>query len=97
MFAITRERHTQYGDGHMDNERMTEDDSVFQLLDVAYCLLGDGENPMKVIRMAMFIAILESHHQGKTPEEVKAMFYVMMMKFQKQYPRHDTHIDFGEE
>ena len=92
-----REPHTPYGDGHMDNERMREDDSVFQLLDVAYCLLGDGESPMKVIRMAMFIAILESHHQGKTPEEIMAMFTIMNKKFEKQYPRHETQIDFGAE
>ena len=81
----------------MNEEGMTENDNVFQLLDLAYKLLLDNENPLKVIRMAMFISILESHHQGKTKQQIKNMYHKMIDKFMNQYPPKKTHIDFGSE
>ena len=89
-----------FGDGAVDKynkELFADDDSVFQLLDVAYSLLEDGENPMKVIRMALFIAILEMHHQDLNPKEMKAVFDLMADKFLKNYIKVNTQVDFGEE
>ena len=89
-----------FGDGAVDKynkELFADDDSVFQLLDVAYSLLEDGENPMKVIRMALFIAILEMHHQELGPEEMKHIFDMMADKFLKNFIKINTQVDFGEE
>ena len=47
--------------------------------------------------MAMFISILESHHQGKTKQQIKNMYHKMIDKFMNQYPPKKTHIDFGSE
>ena len=76
------EQQNHFGDGAVDDyekQKFLEDDSVFQLLDHAYSLLEDGENPMKVIRMAIFIAILEMHHQDLTPQEMKNIFDVIFV------------------
>lgn len=89
-----------FGDGAVDKynkELFADDDSVFQMLDVAYSLLEDGENPMKVIRMAMFIAILEMHHQELEPEEMKHIFDMMADKFLKNFIKVNTQVDYGEE
>lgn len=89
-----------FGDGAVDKynkELFSDDDSVFQLLDVAYSLLEDGENPMKIIRMALFIAILEMHHQELTPSKMKDVFDLMADKFLKNLMKANTHVDYGEE
>ena len=89
-----------FGGGAVDDyekQKFLEDDSVFQLLDHAYSLLEDGENPMKVIRMAIFIAILEMHHQDLTPQEMKNIFDVMADKFLKNFLKVNTQVDYGEE
>lgn len=86
-----------FGDGAVDKELFSNDDSVFQMLDVAYCLIEDGENPMKVIRMALFIAILEMNHQKKTPEEMQQIFDMMTSKFTKNFLKINTQVDYGEE
>jgi len=89
-----------FGDGAVDKYNknyFADDDSVFQMLDVAYALLEDGENPMKVIRMAMFIAILEMHHQDLTPHEMKNVFDMMADKFLKNLMKANTQVDYGEE
>lgn len=89
-----------FGDGAVDEynrQLFSEDDSVFQMLDVAYELLEDGENPMKVIRMALFIAILEMHHQELGPKEMKEVFNMMADKFLKNFIKVNTHVDYGEE
>ena len=94
------ELQSHYGGGAVDKynkQLFSDDDSVFQMLDVAYCLLEDGENPMKVIRMALFIAILEMHHQEKEPHEMKEIFDVMADKFLKNFIKLNTHVDYGEE
>jgi hypothetical protein len=89
-----------FGGGVVDDyekQKFLEDDSVFQLLDHAYSLLEDGENPMKVIRMAIFIAILEMHHQDLTPQQMKNIFDVMADKFLKNFLKVNTQVDYGEE
>lgn len=94
------EQQNPFGGGVVDDyekQKFLEDDSVFQLLDHAYSLLEDGENPMKVIRMAIFIAILEMHHQDLTPQQMKNIFDVMADKFLKNFLKVNTHIDYGEE
>ena len=94
------EQQNRFGGGAVDDyekQKFLEDDSVFQLLDHAYSLLEDGENPMKVIRMAIFIAILEMHHQELTPQQMKNIFDVMADKFLKNYLKINTHVDYGEE
>ena len=94
------EQQNPFGGGAVDDyekQKFLEDDSVFQLLDHAYSLLEDGENPMKVIRMAIFIAILEMHHQELPPQQMKNIFDVMADKFLKNYLKINTHVDYGEE
>lgn len=86
-----------YGGGCVDKQLFTDDDSVFQLLDTAYGLLEDGESPMKVIRMSIFIAILEMHHQELTPIQMKKIFDVMADKFLKNLIGANTQVDHGEE
>jgi hypothetical protein len=89
-----------FGDGAVDKynkELFSDDDSVFQLLDTAYSLLEDGENPMKVIRMALFIAILEMHHQDLKPKEMKEIFDLMADKFLRNFIKVNTQVDYGEE
>jgi len=89
-----------FGDGAVDKynkQLFSDDDSVFQMLDVAYSLLEDGENPMKVIRMALFIAILEMHHQELGPKEMKEVFDLMADKFLKNFLKVNTQVDYGEE
>ena len=86
-----------FGDGAVDEQRFSDDDSVFQLLDTAYSLLEDGENPMKVIRMALFIAILEMHHQDLKPQQMKEIFDLMANKFLRNYIKVNTQVDYGEE
>lgn len=86
-----------FGDGNMEDESFSEDDNVFQLLDHAYSLLEDGENPMKIIRMSIFIAILEMHHQEFTPSEMTKVFSMMANKFLRNYVRVNTQVDYGEE
>ena len=80
-----------------DSKKFSNDDNVFQLLDHAYDLLQDGENPMKVVRMAMFIAILEMHHLEYTPQQMKKVFEVMADKFLKNFLCINTQVDYGEE
>jgi hypothetical protein len=94
------EQQNPFGGGVVDDyekQKFLEDDSVFQLLDHAYSLLEDGENPMKVIRMAIFIAILEMHHQDLTPQQMKNIFDVMADKFLKNFLKVNTQVDYGEE
>jgi hypothetical protein len=94
------EPQNHYGGGAVadyDSMKFSDDDSVFQLLDTAYALLEDGESPMKVIRMAIFIAILEMHHQDLTPLQMKNIFDVMADKFLKNLVNANTHVDYGEE
>ena len=94
------EHQNRYGGGAVDKynkELFADDDSVFQMLDVAYSLLEDGENPMKVIRMAVFIAILEMHHQELEPKEMKNIFNMMADKFLKNFVKVNTQVDYGEE
>jgi len=86
-----------FGDGAVDRQLFSDDDSVFQMLDVAYSLLEDGENPMKVIRMALFIAILEMHHQDFGPKEMKEIFDLMADKFLRNFMKVNTQVDYGEE
>jgi len=86
-----------FGDGAVDRQLFSDDDSVFQMLDVAYSLLEDGEPPMKVIRMALFIAILEMHHQELGPKEMKEIFDLMADKFLRNYMKVNTQVDYGEE
>lgn len=91
------ELQSRYGGGAVDRQLFSDDDSVFQMLDVAYRLLEDGEPPMKVIRMALFIAILEMHHQELTPSKMKDVFDLMADKFLKNFMKANTHVDYGEE
>ncbi len=86
-----------FGGGAVHDELFANDDSVFQMLDVAYGLLEDGENPMKVVRMALFIAILEMYHQDKNPAEMKLIFQMMADRFLKHLLAANTHINHGEE
>ena len=94
------EQQNPFGDGAVDDydkQKFSDDDNVFQLLDHAYALLEDGENPMKIIRMAIFIAILEMHHQDLNPTQMKNIFDIMADKFLKNLVKANTHIDYGEE
>jgi len=91
------EPQSHYGGGAVDRQLFSNDDSVFQMLDVAYSLLEDGEPPMKVIRMALFIAILEMHHQDLTPTKMKEIFDLMADKFLKNFMKANTQVDYGEE
>lgn len=91
------ELQSRCGGGAVDRQLFSDDDSVFQMLDVAYRLLEDGEPPMKVIRMALFIAILEMHHQELTPSKMKDVFDLMADKFLKNLMKANTHVDYGEE
>ena len=86
-----------FGDGAVDRQLFSDDDSVFQMLAVAYSLLEDGEPPMKIIRMALFIAILEMHHQELGPKEMKEIFDLMADKFLRNFIKVNTHVDYGEE
>lgn len=86
-----------FGDGAVDRQLFSDDDSVFQMLDVAYSLLEDGEPPMKIIRMALFIAILEMHHQELGPKEMKEIFDLMADKFLRNFIKVNTQVDYGEE
>jgi hypothetical protein len=52
---------------------------------------------MKVIRMALFIAILEMHHQELGPKEMKEIFDLMADKFLKNFLKVNTQVDYGEE
>ena len=83
--------------GDNDSMKFSNDDNVFQLLDHAYSLLEDGENPMKVVRMSIFIAILEMHHLKLTPKKMKEVFDVMADKFLKNFIKVNTQVDYGEE
>lgn len=83
--------------GDNDSMKFSNDDNVFQLLDHAYSLLEDGENPMKVVRMSIFIAILEMHHLKLTPTKMKEVFDVMADKFLKNFIKVNTQVDYGEE
>ena len=94
------ELQNRYGGGAVDKynkQLFSDDDSVFQLLDTAYSLLEDGENPMKIIRMALFIAILEMHHQELTPSKMKDVFDLMADKFLRNFLKVNTQVDYGEE
>jgi hypothetical protein len=91
------EPQSRFGGGPVEDEMFTNDDSVFQLLDHAYHLMEDGENPMKVIRMAMFIAILEMYHLDIPPNEMKRLFETMADKFLKNLLKVNTQINHGEE
>ena len=91
------EQQSHYGGGAVHRQLFSNDDSVFQMLDVAYSLLEDGEPPMKVIRMALFIAILEMHHQDLTPNKMKEIFDLMADKFLKNLMKANTQVDHGEE
>jgi hypothetical protein len=89
-----------FGDGAVDKynkQLFSDDDSVFQMLDVAYSLLKMGRPPMKVIRMALFIAILEMHHQELGPKEMKEIFDLMADKFLRNFMKVNTQVDYGEE
>jgi hypothetical protein len=91
------EQQNPFGDGAVDRQLFSDDDSVFQMLDVAYSLLEDGEPPMKVIRMALFIAILEMHHQELGPKEMKEIFDMIADKFLRNFLKVNTQVDYGEE
>ena len=94
------EEPNRFGGGDVDdydNQKFADDDNVFQLLDHAYSLLEDGEPPMKIIRMAIFIAILEMHHQDLTPTQMKNIFDIMADKFLKNLINVNTHVDYGAE
>ena len=62
-----------------------EDDDVFQLLEHSYDLIEDGVEPIKLIKMAMFIAILESYHLGLSNDSMMKLFQNMLKRFQENY------------
>lgn len=76
-----------------------EDDDVFQLLEHSYDLIEDGVEPIKLIKMAMFIAILESYHLGLSDDSMKQLFTNMMKRFVENYQSfvQRGNINHGEE
>ena len=76
-----------------------EDDDVFQLLEHSYDLIEDGVEPMKLIKMAMFIAILESYHLGLSNDSMNQLFQNMLKRFQQHYQSfvQGGNINHGEE
>ena len=76
-----------------------EDDDVFQLLEHSYDLIEDGVEPIKLIKMAMFIAILESYHLGLSNDSMMKLFQNMLKRFQENYQSfvQGGNINHGEE
>ena len=70
--------------------KFSQDDSVFQILETAYMLLEDGEHPMKIIRMCMFIAILEGQHLNLDELQIMKMFKIMNKKFHEEHLRSNS-------
>tara|TARA_Y100000992_G_scaffold102304_1_gene66509 strand:- start:319 stop:561 length:243 start_codon:yes stop_codon:yes gene_type:complete len=80
----------------MEKMNTVQNQAVFQILDVAYELLQDGEDAMQIIRMCMFIAILQSYELNIEPIKIVRLFKNMQSKFSQNMPR-KHHYQFGHE